>query len=557
MGIFDYFKKKHNQEELVDNEIATQSSSTSSPTTQPTNIYDGIYADGELLKKVYPQNIHNGIFIVPEYIKSINMFAFSNLQSLHTVVMHAGVRYIAPFAFQGCNNLREIKGLESSETMVVANGYQYCYNLENITLPPNITTIGEGAFKDCTKLTSIKIPDDCWFISKYAFAGCEGVQTIQIPASVELIDHEAFAGCKNLTITFLDDDKRYLQDVIKEQEAIEAQYRLENFDDIDLDENDNTDEAKASMTDEEKKALYDDMGIKYRQVNIGGQEILWTSGKLRIKSNALNGVKEIIAYNQDTIETIMQSGYKGKVTLVDRDKKEAITIDIPAMMDYKKGLITKARERYYQQTLIPSGGTLNWMINCEKHNYKCGGYTNDIVCDIPIASDSHIAVTDHLQIISVSKYTKEYEEFFTSVTFYKKELDNHSVYAPHEYERSYCIYYPYGARFDEDMLLQIGSSLNGLIDKARDLPDTTESQEELKQIRLAQKKLIDLFLNGTTDRNIVAEILKDITLPNSSGKIREARHKKDWLPYYNDPLFGDFKELDEYRESKHKNENSL
>ena len=37
--------------------------------------------DGELLKRVYSKDIINGIFIVPEHIKSINMFAFSHLQN--------------------------------------------------------------------------------------------------------------------------------------------------------------------------------------------------------------------------------------------------------------------------------------------------------------------------------------------------------------------------------------------------------------------------------------------------------------------------------------------
>lgn len=235
-----------------------------------------------------------------------------------------------------------------------------------------------------------------------------------------------------------------------------------------------------------------------------------------------------------------------------KHKQESKTIDYPAIQDHQKGLISQAREEYHKQTLIPSGGTLNWLLNCEKRNYKCGGYTNDVVCDIPISADSHISVTDHLQPISNTRYSKEYEEFFTSVTFFKKEMDNHSVYAPNEYERSYSVYYPYGARFDKDILLQIGTALSGLIDKARDLPNSSTDQEQLTQIQSRQKKLIDLLVNGTKNKNAVKEIMQGTTLPQPTGEIKEARYKKDWLPYFTEPLFSEFKELEEYRKSKSK-----
>jgi hypothetical protein len=550
MGLFDYFKKKHKQEN-TDKKPEIVEESTISYVKQPTtSIYDGISVDGEVLKKVYSQNIQNGTFIVPEYIKSIGWYAFSNLKNLHAVIMHEGVRFVCPFAFHGCDNLMEIKGLENAETMKTIDGYQDCANLKSIKLPQTTTTIANAAFRDCTNLTSINIPDGCWFISAHAFAGCENLQTIEIPASVELVETSAFAGCKNLTITFLDDDKKYLQDVIKEQQEIEKQYLEEMGVDFNLDEIEYPEEE--IISNEDKKALYDDLGVKYRETDILGHKILWAHGKIIIKPDALAGVKEVIAYNQDTIQTIMKSGYEGKITLVDREKQETITIDIPTMKEYQKELISQAREEYYKQTLIPSGGTLNWLLNCEKRKYKCGGYTNDVVCDIPISSDSHISVTDHLQPISNTRYSKEYEEFCTSVTFFKKELDNHSVHAPYEYERSYCVYYPYGARFDKDMLLQIGTALSGLIDKARDLPNSSTSQEQLTQIQSRQKKLIDLLVSGTNNKNAVKEIMQGITIPQPTGQIKEARYKKDWLPDFSKPIFSktEIKEVEEYRKQQ-------
>lgn len=557
MGFFNHFKKKHKQKsqnkrlEVVAEPLIT-------PSSQPTtSMYDGILVEGELLRKVYPQNIQNGTFIIPEHIKSINMHAFSRLQNLHTVIMHKGVRVVQQFAFQDCDNLAEIKGLENAETMKTVDGYQDCLNLKSIKLPQTVTTIGEGAFRDCKSLKSINIPEGCWFISRYAFAGCENLQTVKIPASVELVDTAAFAGCKNLTITFLDDNKKFLQDVIKEQQEIGKQYLAERGTDFNLDEIEYPEEEIISS--EDKKALYDELGVKYRETDFLGRRILWIHGKIIIKPNALAGVKEVIVYSRDTIQTIIKSGYKGKITFVDREKQETITIDIPAMKEYQKSVMSQAREEYYKQTLIPSGGTLNWLLNCEKRNYKCGGYTNDVVCDIPISTDSHISVTDHLQPISNTRYSKEYEEFYTSVTFFKKEMDNYSVYAPYEYERGYCVYYPYGARFDENMLLQIGTALSGLIDKARDLPNSSTSQEQLTQIQSRQKMLIKLLVDGTNNKNAVKEIMQGITIPQPTGQIKEARYKKDWLPDFTKPIFSkdEIKEVEEYKKSKSQDDNSL
>ena len=55
MGIFDYFKKKHKQENSdIKPEIVEEPKII--PVKQPTtSMYDGISVEGELLRKVYPQ----------------------------------------------------------------------------------------------------------------------------------------------------------------------------------------------------------------------------------------------------------------------------------------------------------------------------------------------------------------------------------------------------------------------------------------------------------------------------------------------------------------------
>ena len=51
-------------------------------------------------------------------------------------------------------------------------------DLTNITLPDNITSIGNYAFSDCNNLTSITIPNSVTSIGDWAFEDCDNLKTI-------------------------------------------------------------------------------------------------------------------------------------------------------------------------------------------------------------------------------------------------------------------------------------------------------------------------------------------------------------------------------------------
>jgi len=80
-----------------------------------------------------------------------------------------------------------------SGTKVIADyAFDYCEELESVTIPDSVITIGECSFEDCYSLTSITIPDSVTSIGAYAFAWSYDLANITIGNGVTSIGEDAF-----------------------------------------------------------------------------------------------------------------------------------------------------------------------------------------------------------------------------------------------------------------------------------------------------------------------------------------------------------------------------
>ena len=77
--------------------------------------------------------------------------------------------------------------------------FNNCYQLNEITIPNSVTTIGEFAFSDCSGLTEIIIPNSVTTIDYGAFWSCDSLTEVIIPNSVTSIGIQAFYKCTSLT----------------------------------------------------------------------------------------------------------------------------------------------------------------------------------------------------------------------------------------------------------------------------------------------------------------------------------------------------------------------
>ena len=190
--------------------------------------------------------------VIPESVKTVETYAFGYCKNLSTF-SGKGVVFVGKYAFSNCYLLKtvslpdeikytdenesefgviESKAFEncsSLESFTIPDGYKTirekvfyeCVNLENITLPKslnyiggsafyktalseitipgNLTVMGDHVFSSCTELVKVVIEEGVSYLPAYAFDSCTSLNSISIPNTVNIIGKGAFYGCTGLT----------------------------------------------------------------------------------------------------------------------------------------------------------------------------------------------------------------------------------------------------------------------------------------------------------------------------------------------------------------------
>ena len=156
--------------------------------------------------------------VIPDGVTSINDYAFVNCSDIASVTIPESVTAIGTSAFSGChfssdsfvnNSLLTHSGnwgatLYDEDTkdglLINSNIVVRCRSwATNVTIPEDVTTIGNEAFSGCSCLISVSIPESVTAIGDEAFSDCSGLTSITIPKSVTTIGSKAFNGCSSLT----------------------------------------------------------------------------------------------------------------------------------------------------------------------------------------------------------------------------------------------------------------------------------------------------------------------------------------------------------------------
>lgn len=128
---------------------------------------------------------------------SIGGHAFQSCVNMESITLPNTITSIGTYAFSGCH-FTSIE-IPSLVTTIGEYAFRGCLGLTAITIPDSVTSIGDGTFSNCSGLTAITIPDSVTTIGFSAFAQCTGLTSITIPDSVTTIGQSAFWYCTGFT----------------------------------------------------------------------------------------------------------------------------------------------------------------------------------------------------------------------------------------------------------------------------------------------------------------------------------------------------------------------
>ncbi len=126
----------------------------------------------------------------------------SGASSVERFVIPSTVTSIGYDAFQRCTSLEEMT-LPEKLTVIGSSAFSGCTSLIDVTIPKAVTTIGDSSFANCTSLESVVIEANSkkgfeTVIDQYAFNGCKSLTSITIPGNVTSIGNYAFSNCNDL-----------------------------------------------------------------------------------------------------------------------------------------------------------------------------------------------------------------------------------------------------------------------------------------------------------------------------------------------------------------------
>ena len=169
-------------------------------------------------------NLEHGCIntIIPDGIKTIKAYAFSDCSSLTEIGLPSSLTTIFGNAFENCTSLRKIE-VPQSVNNVYSDAFVGCTDVEVIIVNSNnqtydsrencnalIKTFGSELVLGCS---ATRIPNSIKKICSHAFYQCSTLNAISIPQSVETIESNSFSVCPLLKDVYVEWDNPFTPNV--------------------------------------------------------------------------------------------------------------------------------------------------------------------------------------------------------------------------------------------------------------------------------------------------------------------------------------------------------
>ena len=173
---------------------------------QPWNEIWYTTVDGEVCNTdigFYTSNTYvdgKGILSFNVDLTSLQGYAFAGIRitpNLETISLPASVATIGSFAFLGHSTLTSITIPEGVES-IGQKAFNGCSSLTDIVIPESVTSIGGSAFSGCSSLVSIILPPNITSLDNWCFNNCNSLTSVTLPESLESLGTAVFEGCSAL-----------------------------------------------------------------------------------------------------------------------------------------------------------------------------------------------------------------------------------------------------------------------------------------------------------------------------------------------------------------------
>lgn len=144
----------------------------------------------------YPAGL-GGSYSIPNSTTAIQPYAFAYSYGLTNVDIPSGVKLIGTGVFYDCINLNRVT-IPNSVTTIGMLAFAGC-GLSSVIIPDSVTSLSSELFENCSGLTNVIIPSSITNLGDYSFSGCSALSSVAIPNSVTSIGTTVFQDCFNLT----------------------------------------------------------------------------------------------------------------------------------------------------------------------------------------------------------------------------------------------------------------------------------------------------------------------------------------------------------------------
>lgn len=139
----------------------------------------------------------NATFHVVSSRTQTNENMFEGVSDLVVVTLPCEVTTISDSAFKRCSSLEEYRDIDQIER-IENNAFENCSSLKVIGGGSSLVYIGDYAFHNCTTPTSVTLASSVSHIGRNAFENCTEVKEVTLPSALQTINEETFKDCGKL-----------------------------------------------------------------------------------------------------------------------------------------------------------------------------------------------------------------------------------------------------------------------------------------------------------------------------------------------------------------------